>query len=67
MAHQTAIAYCIMLMLSPVPNLTIASYLNKKPLLTKARIQKHTHTHTHTYIYNISKLIFINMILTAEF
>ena len=38
MAQNTAIAYCIMLMLSPIPNMGIVSYINKKPLLTKVCI-----------------------------
>ena len=35
MASNTAIAYLIMLTLSPIPNVAIVSYINKKPLLTK--------------------------------
>lgn len=41
MAQNTAIAYCIMLLLCPIPNMGIVSYINRKPLLTKVRIRQY--------------------------
>ena len=38
MAYNTAIAYSIILLLTPIPNAAIASYINAKPILTKVII-----------------------------
>ena len=38
MAATTALAYCIMLVLTPIPNVGLLSYINKKPLLNKVNI-----------------------------
>ena len=38
MAYNPALAYCIILILSPMPNVAIISYINKKPLLTKVSL-----------------------------
>ena len=38
MAYNPALAYCIILLLSPMPNVAIISYINKKPLLTKVSL-----------------------------
>ena len=39
MVQNTAVAYLLILFLSPIPNVTIVSYINKKPLLTKVSLQ----------------------------
>ena len=38
MAYNTAIAYTIILLLTPIPNAAIVSYINAKPILTKVII-----------------------------
>lgn len=38
MAYNPALAYCIILLMSPMPNIAIISYINKKPLLTKVSL-----------------------------
>ena len=35
MAYSTVVAYAVLLLLTPVPNVAINSYINRKPVLTK--------------------------------
>ena len=39
MGYGTAIAYGIILVFSPFPNIAIISYYNEKPLLTKVIVE----------------------------
>ena len=43
MSYNPVIAYCIILLLSPAPNIAIISYINKKPLLTKVSLYIKVH------------------------
>ena len=35
MAYSTVVAYAVLFLLTPVPNVAIISYINQKPILTK--------------------------------
>jgi hypothetical protein len=66
MAAGTAIAYVIMLLLTPFPNVGIISYYNEKPLLKKVYLFLFYPTikylnfiisyHFNEFFYNISKI-----------
>jgi len=54
MAYSIVITYCAMLMLSPIPNIGIVSYINQKPLLTKVVLDHHH-----------KDMIFINWVMST--
>ena len=60
MGYGTAIAYGIILVFSPFPNIAIISYYNEKPLLTKVIVANLFLSFScsriikwHTYVYNL--------------